>query len=126
MKQSHRLALQAVDDVLGVAGVPYRPVQGAKHLCVIVTGPDGEEHKLTLAGSPRDGDHAQDHIRQNCQRLLERIGIGFHRGVRRGNRRDRRHGRQASRATVLTFDRPEHDKGPYRDPWEKLRAAPPG
>lgn len=121
MKQSHRLALQAVAEVLDTAGVPWRPVQGAKHLCVIVTGPKGEEHKMPLAGSPRDVGDALNLQRQQAQRLLERIGIGFHRGARHKERHGRRKGPPPGRALVLSFERPQLDAGPYRDPWAVLR-----
>ncbi|WP_431490950.1 hypothetical protein [Paraburkholderia fungorum] len=120
MKQSHRLALQGIAEVFDTAGVPWRAVQGGKHLCVIVVGPNGEEHKMPLAGSPRDVGDALNLQRQQAQRLLERIGVARPRGSR-GERAHRRHGPPPCRALVLSFERPDHDAGPYRDPWAVLR-----
>lgn len=121
MKQSHRLALAAIAEVFNPAGVPWRTVNGGKHLCVIVVGPNGEEHKMPLAGSPRDVGDALNLQRQQAQRLLERIGVARPRGSR-GQRAQRRHGPPPGRALVLSFERPDPDAGPYRDPWAVLVA----
>ncbi|MBO9710548.1 MAG: hypothetical protein J7521_20295 [Caulobacter sp.] len=121
MKQSHRLALKGIAEVLDTADVPWRAQQGGKHLCVIVTGPNGEEHKMPVSGSPRDADAVLSFQRQQAQRILVRLGIGFHRGARHAERKCCRKGPPPPKATVLTFDRPDHDKGPYRDPWAAFR-----
>lgn len=122
MKQSHRLALAAIAEVFNPAGVQWRTVNGGKHLCVVVTGPDGHDHKMPVSGSPRDADAALNFQRQQAVRLLERVGINpVQRGAQGQCARRRPKGPPPARAIVLEFDRPEMDAGPYRDPWAVLR-----
>lgn len=123
MKQSHRLALQNLAPILDGAGVKWRVQQGGKHLCIVITDREGHEHKMPVSGSPRDGDAVLNHQRQQCQRLLERIGVRQDRGVQGQCSRHRPKGPPPPRVTVLTFDRPDMDAGPYRDPWAVLRES---
>ncbi len=120
MKQSHRLALQGFSAVFDAAGIPWRTVKGGKHLCVVVTDPKGHEHKMPVSGSPRCSEAALSNQRQQAMRLLERIGIEQNRGVQGVANHHRPKGPPPGRATVLQFDRPELDAGPYRDPWAVL------
>lgn len=121
MKQSHRLALAAIAEVFDPAGVKWRTVNGGKHLCVVVTGTDGRDHKMPVSGSPRDADAALNFQRQQAQRLLERIGVSQNRGAQGQCTRHRPKGPPPRRALVLSFERPQLDAGPYRDPWAALR-----
>ncbi len=86
-----------------------------------MTAPDGIEHKLALYGSPRSVDAAVTFTRQNCRRLLERIGIDQNRGVQGQANHHRPKGPPPRRALVLSFERPQLDAGPYRDTWAVLR-----
>ncbi len=120
MKQSHRLALQALGAVFNDAGLPWRVINGGKHMCVVVTAPDGTEHKMPMSGSPRCAESALSNQRQQAQRLLERIGIEQNRGAQGQANHHRPKGPPPRRALVLEFDRPDLDAGPYRDPWAVL------
>lgn len=121
MKQSHRLALAAIAEVFDPAGVKWRTVKGGKHLCVVMTAPDGTEHKLAISGSPADIASAASFKRQDAVRLLERLGINQNRSVQGQCTRHRPKGPPPPRVTVLSFERPQLDAGPYRDPWAVLR-----
>lgn len=120
MKQSHRLALQTLGAVFSEAGVPWRVINGGKHMCVVVTAPDGTEHKMPMSGSPRCAESALSNQRQQAQRLLERIGIEQNRGLQGVANHHRPKGPPPGRALVLSFERPQLDAGPYRDPWAAL------
>jgi hypothetical protein len=126
MKQSHRLALAAIAEVFNPAGVKWRTVKGGKHLCVVVTAPDGHEHKMPVSGSPRDCDAALNFQRQQARRLLDRVGVAQNRGLAGLANHHRPKGPPPGRALVLSFERTQLDAGPYRDPWAVLRegAAP--
>lgn len=120
MKQSHRLALAAIAEVFDQAGVKWRTVNGGKHLCVVVTDPQGHEHKMPVSGSPRDVGAALNFQRQQAQRLLERVGISQNRGAQGQPNHHRPKGPPPPRTLVLSFERPQLDAGPYRDPWAAL------
>lgn len=122
MKAAQRIAVDSMAEVLDAAGVAWRTTNGGKHLCVIVTAPDGHEHKMPVSGSPRDRDAAANMQRQQAQRLVESFGIGERRGqvAARKARHHRRY--QPDRLVIVMRDRdnPDPDEGPLRDPWAAL------
>ncbi len=75
MTRSEREALVGIEGVLNDAGAPYSIDRG-RHVVVRVVGPDGGEHKLPVAGSPRSDPNCQKNFgRQKAQRLLREIGF---------------------------------------------------
>lgn len=120
MKAAQRIAVSQMAEVLDAAGLSWRTQNGGKHLCVVVTGPDGCEHKMPVSGTPRDQDAAANMQRQQAQRLVERLGVGERRG-QGTTRKPRHHRRYQPERTVITFkDFPDPDDGPMRDPWAAL------
>lgn len=132
MKAAQRIAVTQMAEVLDAAGLSWRTQNGGKHLCVVVVGPDGCEHKMPVSGTPRDQDAAANMQRQQAQRLIERLGVGEGRGPGMGQaqaRKVRHHRNRQPERTVITFkDYPNPDDGPMRDPWAALaglKVAPP-
>jgi hypothetical protein len=122
MKTSQRIAVTAMASVFEEAGVSWRTQRGGKHLCVVAVDPAGHEHKLTVAGSPRADAQAQENwARQDAQRLVRQMGLGEQRPAERRKVKARHRRRDPIERTRFTWEAPDPDEGPLRDPWEALK-----
>lgn len=74
MKRSERETLAIVTERLEAAGLAWTTRRG-KHLCVVVTAPDGSQHSLPISGTPRDPDALKNFARQQAARLIDRLGL---------------------------------------------------
>lgn len=121
MKASQRIAVTAMASVFEDAGVAWRIQNGGKHLCVVATDPAGHEHKLPISGSPRADSHAQENwARQDAQRLVRQMGLREERPTERRKQKPRHRRRDPVKRTRLTWETPNPDEGPLRDPWSAL------
>jgi hypothetical protein len=109
MKTSQRIAVTAMASVFEEAGVSWRTQRGGKHLCVVAVDPAGHEHKLTVAGSPR------------ADALVRQMGLGEQRPAERRKVKARHRRRDPIERTRFTWEAPDPDEGPLRDPWEALK-----
>lgn len=70
-----RLQVEAAREVFAPWGLTSELQQDGGHMYLKVTGPRGGSWRLVIAGTPRDGDHAVQHARQNAKKLLREINV---------------------------------------------------
>lgn len=120
MNRCEREAVNVMAGVFDAAGLTWTTRRG-KHLCVVVTGRDGSQHTIPVAGSPRADLAAQANwARQDAMRLVEKLGGETGRGlVRKVKPKSRR--KANNDRLVLRFE--ERQPGRLdRDPWAVLEA----
>lgn len=124
MKTIERLQIEAAGEVFAQFGLPWVVHKGGKHLAMIVTAPDGSEHRAVMSGSPRDAAAVINFMRQDAYRLVEKMGIDTGRGVTTS--RVQPHRRRRIKSTIQRYEVAiEPEDGPARDPWAVLKGLLP-
>lgn len=118
MKRHEREALYIIRGLVGQWDMPCRVEIGGKHRAIIVTAPDGGEHKFPISSSPKNVGDMLGNVRQQVMAWLERQGFDTGRGTT-GRRKTYR--RPRVRSTIYRVEVAINpDTGPARDPWAVL------